>query len=173
MNIYLFPTEMEATPFRELMPTADVVISGVGMAATAATLARLHGEGRLAGRRVVLAGIAGAYEGRAEVGSVVEVVAECCSELPERFRRCYAVKASTKLRRVSANSVHHGVDDSLGADVENMEGAALFALAEVWNFVACEVRAISNRVGEPFASWRVDEALVALARELQNIEQNE
>ena len=53
-----------------------------------------------------------------------------------------------------------------GADIENMEGATLFAMAEHLGFRAVEIRAVSNRVGEPFASWRVAEAVEALADEL-------
>jgi len=173
MNIYLFPTELEAAPFRELRPTARVVISGVGLAATAATLATLSCEGSLVASRVVLAGIAGAYDGRVAVGDVVEVVEECCAELPGRFRRSYSVTPKTCLRGVRSNSVHRGVEERGDADVENMEGAALFAMAEALGFGACQVRAISNRVGEPFDCWRVEEALKALARELVKMDDDE
>mgnify|MGYP002513131405 CR=1 FL=1 len=55
-----------------------------------------------------------------------------------------------------------------GAEVENMEGAALFALAEVLGFRAVEIRAISNYVGEEFSHWMVYDALNALAEELVN-----
>lgn len=173
MNIYLFPTELEAAPFRELRPTARVVITGVGLAATAATLAMLYREGCLVASRVVLAGIAGAYGGRVAVGDVVEVVEECCAELPERFRSSYSVVPTTRLRGVRSNSVHRGVDEGGDVDVENMEGAALFAMAEALGFSACEVRAISNRVGEPYERWRTEEALEALARELVKMDDDE
>jgi adenosylhomocysteine nucleosidase/futalosine hydrolase len=65
--------------------------------------------------------------------------------------------------------VHRG-SESLGSDIENMEGAALFAAAESLGLRVAEIRAISNRVGEPFAEWRVEEALEALAEVLSNIE---
>ena len=173
MNIYLFPTELEAARFRELRPNARVVISGVGLAATAATLATLSREGRLASCRVVLAGLAGAYDERVAIGDVVEVTKECCSELPERFRHTYTVAPTTRLRSVMACSVHCGGEDALGAEVENMEGATLFAMAEALGFAACEVRAVSNRVGEPFAKWRVEEALEALTQTLITIDDDE
>lgn len=173
MTIFLFPTELEAAPFRELRPAARVVISGVGLVATAATLAALSREGSLQSSRVVLAGTAGTYDERVAVGEVVEVVEECCSELPTHFRQSYAVRPSTGLRAVRSCSVHRTGGDSLGAEIENMEGAALFAMAEVLDFEACEVRAISNRVGEPFGSWRVDEAIAALARTLITIDDGE
>lgn len=47
-----------------------------------------------------------------------------------------------------------------------MEGAAFFAVAAALGVPAAEVRAVSNRVGEPFGVWRVADACEALAREL-------
>lgn len=168
MNIYLFPTELEAKCFRALCPDAEVVISGVGMAATAAAITTL---GCRAEDVVVLAGIAGTYGDSLAVGSVVEVVSEECVELPERFRRTYTQsQPRTSLRGVKSNTVHTMQRVSQGAEVENMEGAALFAMAEALGFRAVEVRAISNRVGEPFEKWAVDEAVVALANELKRLE---
>ena len=38
--VFLFPTEAEAAVFRQLMPEAEVVIIGVGMAEAAAMTAR-------------------------------------------------------------------------------------------------------------------------------------
>jgi nucleoside phosphorylase len=59
--------------------------------------------------------------------------------------------------------------ESHGAEIENMEGAALFAMSEAMGFRAVEVRAISNRVGEGFDEWHLDDAIVALAAELKRI----
>jgi adenosylhomocysteine nucleosidase/futalosine hydrolase len=56
-----------------------------------------------------------------------------------------------------------------GAQVENMEGAAFFALAKECGFRAVQIRAISNRVGESFENWHLDEALGALAKVLQTL----
>ncbi len=170
MCLYLFPTELEAKPFRTLCPEAEVVISGVGMAATAATLLRLIGEGIIRSNdRVILAGVAGTY-GDVEVGRVVEVVEERCSELPERFQQSYRIEPSTSLPKVVSNTVHGKCSPILGASIENMEGAALFAVAEVIGLRSVELRAISNRVGQSFDMWRMDEALEALANELKKIE---
>ena len=172
MNIYLFPTELEAKSFRAMCPDAEVVISGVGMAATAAAIARLDRKrGLSADDVVVLAGIAGAYGDSVAVGEVVEVVSEECVELPERFRSPYKqLQPYTSLRRVRSNTVHTMQSESRGADIENMEGAALFAMAEVLGFRAVEVRAISNRVGAPFEKWAVNEVVTALAKELKLLE---
>lgn len=164
MNIYLFPTELEAEPFRAVCPDAHVVISGVGMAATAATLSQLYARHSIDTESVVvLAGLAGAYKGDLKQGDVVEVVEECCAELPERFIKRYVVEPYTNLRAVRSNSVHGAGNEPCGADIENMEGAALFAMADALGFRAVEIRAISNYVGEEFASWRLDDALKALA----------
>ena len=169
MKLFLFPAEMEAEPFVELCPDADVVISGVGMAATAATISKLYAEKRISKNDVVvLAGLAGSYVGELEKGDVVEVVEECCVELPKRFQREYSVEPYTNLRCVRSNSVHGKGAEASGAEVENMECAALFDMAEVLGFRAVEIRAISNYVGEDFAHWIVYDALNALAEELVN-----
>ena len=170
-RIYLFPTDAEATIFRELSPDARVVVSGVGMVATSATIMHLVREGVVDAQScVVLAGIAGAYGSDVAVGEVVEVTAERCSELPERFQQSYATEPYTSLRCVRSNTVHGASSVADDALVENMEGAALFALAEVVGFRAVEIRAISNRVGEPFALWCVKEAVEALGRTLAALE---
>ena len=169
MKVFLFPTEMEAEPFMELCPDADVVISGVGMAATAATITKLYAEKRIDKECVVvLAGLAGSYVGSLERGDVVEVVEERCAELPERFQRRYSVESYTSLKCVRSNSVHGKGAEARDAEIENMEGAALFALAEALGFRAVEIRAISNYVGEEFSHWMVYDALNALAEELVN-----
>lgn len=166
MVIYLFPTEMEAAPFRSACPEAEIVISGVGMVATAATLARLDREGRLGECcTVVLAGIAGSYDDAVAVGEVVEVLSERLVELPKAFYKEYSVAAATTLRGVVSNTVHRSAE-ACGAEVENMEGAALFAMAIELGFRAVEIRAVSNIVGEPFERWRIGEALEALAATL-------
>ena len=170
MNTYLFPTELEAKAFREMCPDACVIISGVGMAATAATISKLYASHSISSESVViLAGLAGAYDAMSAKGDVVEVVEECCAELPERFQQRYTVQPYTSLRAVRSNSVHGKGVEACGADLENMEGAALFAMAEVLGFRAVELRAISNYVGEPFKDWNVDNALGALAKELKSI----
>ena len=168
--LYIFPTELEARRFREISPDSRVVISGVGMAATAAAVARLVQCGDIAASDVVvMAGIAGSYNDAVAVGSVVEVVRERVVELPERFRQEYAVEQYTGLRGVVSNTVCGCGAEGCGAEVENMEGAALFAMAEAMGFRAVEVRAISNRVGDSFNTWRVEEAVNNLANELKRL----
>ena len=162
---------MEAKAFRQLCPDAEVIISGVGMVATAAAIASLDRRKHLvASDMVVLAGIAGSYGDSVAVGEVVEVVSERCVDLPERFRQTYLQRVfHTMLRRVTSNTVHAMGVEAEGADIENMEGAALFAMSEAIGFRAVEVRAISNRVGESFDKWHLDDAVAALAAELKRM----
>ena len=166
--IFLFPTEREAKAFCELCPEVEVVISGVGMAETAATLARMLSSQSLQDRVVILAGIAGCYEQRCAIGEVVEVVSEVVSELPERFRKTYCVEAFTTLRGVASNTVSRCNADSCGADIENMEGATLFAMARELGFRAVEIRAVSNIVGDEFKNWNIELATQNLAKTLKN-----
>ena len=166
--IFLFPTDLEARTFCELCPEAEVVISGVGMAATAATIARLSATKSLEGRVVILAGIAGCYEQRCVVGEVVEVVSEVVSELPERFRQSYRVEPFTLLRGVASNTVSRCNADSCGSDIENMEGATLFAMAREMGFRAVQIRAVSNVVGDEFKNWNIELATHNLAKTLKN-----
>lgn len=168
--LYLFPTELEAKIFRELSPDAKVVVSGVGMVATAATIAHLVLSGEVAADdTVVLAGIAGAYGDSVPMGEVVEVVEECCAELPQRFQQRYINAPYTTLRGVASNTVHSCSVEQCGAEIENMEGAALFALAEEYGFRAVEIRAVSNRVGDSFEKWHIADAVDALAQRLVSI----
>lgn len=166
--IVFFPTELEARIFCELCPEVEVVISGVGMAAMAASLARISSAQSLTGRVVILAGIAGCYKHMCDVGEVVEVKSEVVSELPERFRKEYRVEPFTNLRGVVSNTVSRCNAESCGADIENMEGAALFAIAEALGFRAVEIRAVSNVVGDDFAKWNIELATHNLAKTLKN-----
>ena len=38
-------------------------------------------------------------------------------------------------------------------EIENMEGAAFFAVCEALGVACCQIRAVSNYVGEPFDRW--------------------
>lgn len=163
----LFPTELEAAPFRALCPDVAVEICGVGMAQTAACVARLLGEGD---RKFILAGIAGTYSEELAKGDVVAVCEERVAGIPAQFDKLYS--ASLKLEglcEVRSNTVCRCGADGCGAEVENMEGAALFALCEEFDAECAEVRAISNYVGEPREGWNIPLALERLAETLKNL----
>ena len=165
--ILLLPTELEAAPFRAICPDVEVVVCGVGMAQTAACVARLLADGH---RSFLLAGIAGAYDQTLAKGEVVAVAEERVAGLPMQFDRTYrATILPEGLQVVRSNTVSACGADAQGAEVENMEGAALFALCEEFGAECCEVRAISNRVGEPREEWDVPTALKNLAHAVRQI----
>ena len=167
--IFLFPTELEAKAFCGLCPDAEVVISGVGMAEMAATIARINATQSLEGRTVILAGIAGCYEQRCAVGEVVEVVSEVVAELPERFRQSYRVEPFTHLRGVASNTVSRCNAASCSADIENMEGAAVFALCAAHGVPCAEIRAISNYTTDSREKWNIPVALAALVKTVNRL----
>ena len=161
--IYIFPTQVEAHPFREACPDAHIEICGVGLAESAANISAIiarTGDDE----PLVLCGVAGSYSAEnIAVGEVVEVIEERVAELPSRFVKSYCVEGSTSLRAVRSNSVNSSSAESCGADVENMEGASFMALCAVHSRRGVQIRAISNVVGEPFEQWRLSEAIEALA----------
>lgn len=161
--IYLFPTEREAAPFRAARADACVVICGVGMAATAACVSSLVSRGE----ELLLAGIAGSYDTeRVPLLSVVEVVSERMVELPERYIEEYRVPQRFSLAEVDSATVSGCGAEPRGAQIENMEGAAAFAVALAHGGSISQIRAISNRVGDPFEMWDTDGAIDALTQKL-------
>ena len=163
----LFPTELEAAPFRALCPDMAVEICGVGMAQTAACVARLLGEGH---RKFILAGIAGAYSTELAKGDVVTVSEERVAGIPAQFDKIHTANLKLEgLREVRSNTVCRCGAEAKGAEIENMEGAALFALCEEFGAECAELRAISNYVGEAREGWEIPTALENLAHELRLI----
>ena len=170
--IFIFPTYEEAEPFVALCPTARVEVSGVGMAACGAVAARIIRENP--DEMFILAGIAGTYDTRhARVCEVVEVTEERIGELPVAYQLNYKNKPKfPTLRGVTSNTVSIPAQFSSMA-IENMEGAAFFAVCRELGVRCAQIRAISNRVGEPYSTWWVAEALEALAEVLKGIVQCE
>lgn len=167
-------TEAEIKPFLELPAQqrhgTDVLITGVGMVAAALAL----GE-RLAKARYDLllnVGVAGTFRRPIALGEVVRVVEDIFSELgvedgerlidsetaglaPCRFYSGYSHPSVKNLRSctgITVNTVHgndpaiKAVVERLSADVESMEGAAVFQAAEHFGIPALQIRAISNYV---------------------------
>lgn len=54
-------------------------------------------------------------------------------------------------------------------EIENMEGAAFFAVCEALGVACCQIRAVSNYVGEPFGRWAVGQAVENLTATLTQI----
>ena len=161
-TIFIFPTDDEAAPFRERRPEAQVRICGVGQARAAAATAKIIAAERP--DRIILAGLAGAYAGGPEVGSVCAVEEERETGLPDKYSAVFRPKTvPSRLRRVVSNTVAVQNAEPGGAHIENMEGAAVMSVCEAMGVECCEVRAISNRTGQPFAEWKTDEAATNLA----------
>lgn len=166
-SVLLFPTAMEAAPLRALRPDLDIRVCGVGVVETARTVARLlHDEQP---SRIVLCGIAGAYDAT-PLGAIVQVGVERMAGLPTQYATEYrATLRFEAFTEVRANTVSRVNSPAEGATIENMEGAALFALCEEWSVECAEIRAISNRVGAPREEWNIPLATHALAEAVAKI----
>ena len=161
-TIFIFPTEEEAAPFRERRPDARVCICGVGQARAAAATARVIAAEKP--DRIVLAGLAGAYGDEPAVGSVCAVAEERETGLPAKYEAVFHPgTVPAKLPHAVSNTVAAPNAEARGAQIENMEGAAVMAVCEALGVDCCEVRAISNRTGQPFEEWRSGEAAANLA----------
>ncbi len=168
MMIFLFPTEFEAAPFRALHPSASVVICGVGMAATAATLSKIIAQSKV--DMVILAGIAGAYDIlQNPLNQVVEVVSERIEELPKQFAKRYSIEARWGLPTATSNSVNRSGFRGAESDIENMEGAAAAAICAEHKIPFSQIRAISNLVGDEIENWSIKSAINALIETLSII----
>ncbi|MFR9602375.1 MAG: hypothetical protein SNG02_00725 [Rikenellaceae bacterium] len=167
--ILIFPTQLEARLFKLYSPESHVEICGVGMAACAATVARIAAD--FPDDMLILAGIAGTYDSEdIAVGEVVEIVEEEIEELPEMFQVKYRnLPYFSQFRTAISNTVSRSGHKAEVAQIENMEGAAFFAICQSLGVQHTQIRAISNRVGEPFAEWKINEALKALTDKLIEI----
>ena len=165
--ILLFPTELEASRLRKLRPDLDIRICGIGAVETATEVARILRTER---KPLLLCGIAGAYDKSLNKGDVVAVTEERFAYLSTGYDRSYLASMVVEgLPMVRSNTVSHCSMAADGAEVENMEGAALFALAQAEGVRCGEIRAISNYVGEERKDWNIDLALERLTETLLNI----
>lgn len=169
-TLLLFPTEAEAAGLRRRCGEAVVAVIGVGMAEAAAGTVRALST--LHPRRAVLCGIAGACGDELRAGDVVEVVEDSVAALPAAYRRSYRTPRRTPLRAVRAVTVNAVGEcmPSLPTEkdavplpvVEQMEGASVAAVCAAMGVEYVHIRAISNRVGDDRAAWRVEDAVEAL-----------
>lgn len=159
---------MEADSLLAAWPDAPIRICGVGMAATAAATARIIAEEHP--DRMILAGIAGASDRSLAVGEVVAVGAERIAELPAQYAvRYQAGFVPAGLRVVEGNTVsRNGVDSPL-TQIENMEGAAFFAVCVACGVACAELRAVSNYTDSPRGSWSIEESNLNLTKTILQI----
>ena len=151
------------------------LVCGVGPVEAAAATARALAAGRV--DALLHVGLAGA---RRSAGIAVGSLVVGSSSRYEDLATSEPLAPSTALpdrRLVAAVARALGVEplpigtsarvgSIVACDVEAMEGFAVLRACELAAVPAVEVRAVSNRLGEPRARWRVDEALAALARAL-------
>ena len=166
----------------------DVLVTGVGMVATAARCARA-----LAQVRYDVAynfGICGAFDRSLSPGTVVHVVSDCVPELGAEDGTGFltlqdlglarddgvlfneappaneALQTLPGVRAITVNTVH-GRDESIAAiverlspQVESMEGAAFAYACTISGVPYAQVRAVSNFVERRNrGGWRLDLAL--------------
>lgn len=182
----LVPTEQEAASLADLPAHVQVVVSGVGMVRTATAVVR---EAALSpGAVFILAGIAGAYpDSGLRPGDCVVVgherVADQGAFRGGRFQPLYTACYDSPLAGggrslpvVVSNSVDVGGADFVladsaagGAHIENMEGAAFFAVCRELGVPFIEVRAVSNITTDSRQMWRIGEAVDALAAAVKKI----
>ncbi len=186
--IVLVPTWTEARPFVLTHgDTVEVRRCGVGAVACAETAARIIRERHPA--RLVLAGIAGAYDRSLPKGESLLVVQENLASLGtlregafhplaahnEASLNCYRCELPDGLpfRTTVSNTVETAGtpyrSPLLPAAIENMEGAGFFAVCRACGVPFAELRCISNYVGEPFAQWRLADAAERLADDLARL----
>ena len=166
--ILLFPTELEAAKLRSLRPDLDIRICGIGAVETATEVARILRAER---ESLLLCGIAGAYDHSLKKGDVVAVTEERFAYLSTGYNRSYLASMVVEgLPMVRSNTVSHCSMAADGAEIENMEGAALFAMAQAEGVRCGEIRAISNYVGEERSEWNIELALEQLTEIILNLD---
>lgn len=166
----------------------DLLITGVGMTATAFSLGQhLSAKYDL----VVNFGIAGCYDRNIELGSIVNVIDDEFSELgaedknefltidtlgfgKSRYLATYSGSSPSVSRLMRANGITvnkvHGNLESISAIVErlnpvteSMEGAAVFYCCDLLNIPCIQIRSISNYVEERNRdNWKIGLAVKQL-----------
>ena len=165
--LLIFATEGEAAQVRALRADLETAICGVGAVETALSVAKIIESQRP--EAVILCGIAGAYDKTLKVGDVVSVVVENTASLPAIYRKSYSATLKLPLPEVVSNTVMAVGAEAAGAQVENMEGAALFALCEHYGVPFAQIRAISNYTDDCRSAWDIPTALNALTTTINRL----
>ena len=165
--LLIFATEAEAAPIRALRADLETAICGVGAVEAALSMVKIIEEHKP--EAVVLCGIAGAYDKTLKVGDVVSVVAENTASLPAVYRKSYLATLKLPLPEVTSNTVMAVGAEDMGAQVENMEGAAVFAVCAAYGVLCAEIRAISNYTTDSREQWNIPAALEALVNAVNRL----
>lgn len=166
-RIFLFPSIEEGKAFILTEPKDPVFITGVGMAAMSAAMVKAVRAKKPA--LAILAGTAGAYDETLPVGEVVEVTAERVPGICDPFATPYNSRPHTHLKAVSANTVCVAGATPAGAQIENTEGAAFFALCEALGVVGCEIRTITHHIGKARSERDATAAIARLTETLTQL----
>lgn len=180
----LFPTETESATFIERYGSENVSICGIGLtecaAATASTILKEKPD------FIILAGIAGAYNSSdLKKGDTVNVIRENNADLGTIRNGGFVALSSngnepennyylnhTNIPKIFPNVISNSVNTAgttfkagftKTAAIENMEGAAFFAVCRAFGIKYAELRSISNIVGEPRCDWNITQAVSSLA----------
>ena len=70
---------------------------------------------------------------------------------------------------MASNTVMAVGAEAAGAEVENMEGAALFALCNHYGVKCAQIRAISNYTDDCRSAWDIPTALEALTATINRL----
>ncbi len=174
----------------------DVLVTGLGMTATAFYLGKFLNNGYDCSINI---GLAGSFSADLEIGAVVNVVQDCFSELgaedgdlfiPVAEMNLATENQETNLSRIkntvlenipkvsgiTVNTVHGNetsIDAAFGRfhpNVESMEGAAFLLACRLENIPCTQIRAISNLVEKRNrAAWKIPLAIEALNKKAHEI----
>ena len=175
-------------------PHVEMLVTGIGPVEAAACVSRALAQSPYS--LVINAGIAGAFEGAAEIGDGVVVSEEFVElgletgvpiTLPDGARMIervssdltlvdrlvengFAGKRGITVSRVTATSASAHRLARLGAQVESMEGFAVLRAAEIAGVPAIEVRGISNIVTDrEHSRWNFDLGVQGLEKVLTSL----
>ena len=166
-----------------------ILITGMGMVNTSIQVTKELSQNKY--HLVINMGVAGSFSKDYIIGDVVEVVEDNFSELgfengnnfglfsDADIVTKYIVESKTTLQKVKGITVNtvHGNDQSidkivnrLNADLESMEGAAVFKVCSKFGVSCVQIRAISNIVEKRNkANWNMPLAIHNLNNQVAKI----
>ena len=164
-----------------------VLVTGIGMVNTSINLTRELSKNRY--DLVINMGIAGSFNDSINIGDVVEITEDSFSEIGfennNQFNKfsefdiktSFTVNPKSALKGVKSITVNtvHGNSQSISeiverenADIESMEGAAVFNVCEYFNTNCIQIRSISNKVETRNKdNWDIKTAISNLNNEVE------
>lgn len=192
-------TKAEIQPFIETQTNCDVLITGVGMVATAYKLTKQLNANSY--DLVINSGIAGSFDRSIALGDVVQVVSDGFPELGaedgdnfidlfsmgfvdkdeppfknKRLENSFFIEDIQKAAGLTVNTVHGNeaniakVQQQFPAQVESMEGAAFLYVCLTEGVKCIQLRSISNYVERRNReAWNIPLAVKNLNTELKRL----